>query len=78
MWLCKRQTATSRSTTEAEIISMAASLFSEGLPTLQLSEQLLGRKVDLVIEQDNQATILVAKAGYSQNCDMCPGHTKLI
>eukprot|EP00973_Karenia_brevis_P083414 11570996-Karenia_brevis.AAC.1 len=45
---------------------MAASLVSEGSPTLQLIEQLLGRKVNLVIEQDNQATILVAKAGYSQ------------
>ena len=47
------------------MISMAASLFGEGLPTLELVEMLLGRKVDLVIEQDNQATILVAKAGYS-------------
>ena len=44
---------------------MAASLFGEGLPTLELLETILGRKVDLVIEQDNQATILVAKAGYS-------------
>ena len=32
--LSKRQTATSRSTTEAKMISMAASLFSEGPPTL--------------------------------------------
>ena len=64
-WLCKRQTATSRPTTEAEMISMAASLFSEGLPTLELVEVLLGRKVTLVIEQDNKATILVAEAGYS-------------
>ena len=64
-WICKRQTATSRSTTEAEMISMAASLFGECLLTLELLETLLGRKVDLVIEQDNQATILVAKAGYS-------------
>ena len=64
-WLGKRQTAASRSTTEAEMISMAASLFGEGLPTLELVEMLLGRKVDLVMEQDDQATILVAKAGYS-------------
>eukprot|EP00973_Karenia_brevis_P018408 2523825-Karenia_brevis.AAC.1 len=66
MWLCKRQTATSRSTTETEMISMAASLFSEGLTTLQLCERLLGGKVDSGIEQNNQASILVAKAGYSQ------------
>eukprot|EP00973_Karenia_brevis_P054439 7565294-Karenia_brevis.AAC.1 len=31
-WLCKRQTSTSRSTTESEIISLAASLFQEALP----------------------------------------------
>ena len=32
MWLSKRQTSTSRSTTEAEVVSLAASLFSEALP----------------------------------------------
>ena len=47
------------------MISMAASLFGEGLPTLEVMKTLLDRKVDLVIEQDNQATIWVAKAGYS-------------
>ena len=31
-WLSKRQTSTSRSITEAEIVSLAASLFSEALP----------------------------------------------
>ena len=31
-WLCKKQTSTSRSTTEAEIVSLAASLFSEAVP----------------------------------------------
>ena len=41
-WLCKQQTATSRSTTEAKMISMAAALFSKGFPTLQLIEESLG------------------------------------
>ena len=63
--ICKRQTSTSRSTTEAEIVSLAASLFSEALPQVELWEKLLGRPFSCVFEQDNQATVLVSKAGYS-------------
>ena len=61
MWLCKRQSRTARSTTEAEIVSLAMSLFSEALPTLSLWDLILGRKVDLIILEDNQATIKVAR-----------------
>ncbi|CAE7560940.1 RE1 [Symbiodinium natans] len=65
-WVCKRQTSTSRSTTESEIVSLAHSLFSEGLPALQLWQTLLGQDgIRLVIHEDNQATIIVAKKGYS-------------
>ena len=46
-WVCKKQTAVSRSTTEAEVISLAHSLFSEALPTLQLWCLILGREVRL-------------------------------
>ncbi len=46
-----------RSTTEAEVISLAASLFSEALPTMELWDLLLGRPVDLIILEDNQATM---------------------
>ena len=41
-WVSKRQTSISRSTTEAEIISLAHSLYTEALPSLQLWERLLG------------------------------------
>ena len=34
-WVSKRQTSTPRSTTEAEVISLAHSLYAEGLPSLQ-------------------------------------------
>ena len=44
---------------------MCASLFSEALPQMDLWDLLLGRKVDLVVEQDNQATIIIAREGYS-------------
>ena len=64
-WISKRQTSTSRSTTEAEIISLATSLFSEALPMLDLWDTLLGRHVQLVVMEDNQATMKIAKRGYS-------------
>ena len=64
-WLSKRQTSVSRSTTEAEVVSLTFSLYQEGLPSLTLWERLLGRPVELVLHEDNQATILVAKKGYS-------------
>ena len=64
-WVSKRQTSTSRSTTESEVISLAYSLYQEGLPSLQLWELLLQRSVKLRVMEDNQATILVVKKGYS-------------
>ena len=41
------------------------SLYQEGLPALQLWELLLGRTVTFKVLEDNQATILVVKKGYS-------------
>ena len=64
-WVSKKQTATSRSTTESEVISLAYSLFSEALPTLTLWETLLGRSVELQVMEDNQATIRIVKNGFS-------------
>ena len=64
-WLNKCQTSVSRSTTEAEVVSFAHSLYQEGPPSLSLWERLLGRPVELVLREDNQATILVARKGYS-------------
>ena len=64
-WVSKRQTSTSRSTTESEVVSLAHSLYQEGLPSLQLWDMLLGRSVALRVMEDNQATILVVRKGYS-------------
>ena len=64
-WVSKRQTSTSRSTTESEVVSLAHSLYQEGLPSLQLWELLLDRPVTLRVMEDNQATILVVRKGYS-------------
>ena len=47
------------------VVSLAYSLYQEGLPALQLWELLLGRTVTLKVLEDNQATILVVRKGYS-------------
>ena len=64
-WLSRRQTSTSRSATESEVVALAASLFSEAIPALVLWEHLLDRGVHLEIMEDNQATIRVVLKGYS-------------
>ena len=65
MWSSKRQTSTSRSTTEAEVIAMASAIFGEALPVLGLWETLLGRKIKSDVCEDNTATIQVVQKGYS-------------
>ena len=63
-WVSKRQPSVPRSTTKSEIVLLADSLYQEGLPALSLF--LLKRDdLELVIHEDNQATILVGKKGYS-------------
>ena len=64
-WVSKRQTSTSRSTTESEVISLAHSLYTEGIPAMQLWDKLLDRPIQLRTFEDNQATIIVVKKGYS-------------
>ena len=72
MWLAKRQTATARSTTEAEVIAFAESLIHEALPALDLWEILFDRKVSLLVLEDNQATIKVIRKGYSHKLRHLP------
>ena len=64
-WVCKRQSATAHSTTESECVSLAYSLFGEGLPMMDLLDILFDRPVRLVIKEDNQATIPIVKRGFS-------------
>ena len=65
MWSSKRQSSTSRSTTEAEVIAIATAVYGEAIPVLQLWDTLLQRPVSLVIHEDNQAPIMVVERGYS-------------
>ncbi|CAE7259976.1 unnamed protein product [Symbiodinium sp. CCMP2592] len=64
-WASKKQTATSRSTTEAEIISLASGLFGEAMPMQELAELVFKREVDLYCYQDNSAVIQIVQSGYS-------------
>ena len=64
-WASRKQTSVSRSTTESEVVSLAAGMFGEALPALNLFDLILGRDCPLDICEDNQATIRVIKNGYS-------------
>ena len=63
--ISKRQTSNSNGSTEAETVALSHGLRQEALPTLQLWETLLGRKVDLRVMEDNSGTIAVVENGYS-------------
>ena len=59
------------------MVSLATALFSEAMPCMDLWELLLGRPVDLYILEDNEATIKVAKKGYSSKLRHCLRHHKI-
>ena len=65
-WMSRKQGAVSRSTTEAEAVAMATTLFDEGLPLLELFSALFRRSVRLLIREDNEATAKIVSAGYSK------------
>ena len=64
-WSSRRQGAVSRSTTEAEMISLAEGLFVEALPVQDLLSKVAEHVVPLVVHEDNEAVIKVIEAGYS-------------
>ena len=61
----KRQTAVSRSTTEAEAISLATAVFQDAVPTVDHLNEILGQEIPLTCFQDNEATIAVVRNGWS-------------
>ena len=64
-WYSKRQSATSHSTTEAELISASKMLRESLVPLMELWSLMLDRKVKGVINEDNMSTITVIETGYS-------------
>jgi hypothetical protein len=65
-WATARQTCTSRSTTEAEIVALALGMFNEAIPASILWSLILGRDIKVRIFEDNQAAITVVKKGFSK------------
>ena len=64
-WYSKRQTATSHSTTEAELVSASKMLRESLVPQIELWSIFLQRNINAVIHEDNESTITVVKNGYS-------------
>ena len=64
-WFSKRQSATSRSTTEAELVAASKMLRESLIPIQSLWALLLQRPINAVIHEDNMSTIVVINAGYS-------------
>ena len=64
-WTSKKQTATARSTTEAEMFSLGLGLFSEAIPKQEFLECVLQREIHMFGYQDNSAVIQIVDSGYS-------------
>jgi hypothetical protein len=92
-WCSLKQTATSRSTTESEVIILANGVFSEALAMLNVWDLVLQRPCQLEIMEDNQETITFVRKGFSKKLrhisrthrvnlsslkeSCCNGHTSL-
>ena len=70
-WVFVKQGHTARSTTEAETSALAHCLIQERYPIWDLLEAILGRKVVLRVQEDNQEIIKVVESGYSPNLRQC-------
>ena len=64
-WSSRKQTATSKSTAESEMVSLSNNLFDEGIPMLNLWQTITGCETMLRIKEDNEATIKIARKGFS-------------
>ena len=76
-WYSKRQTATSHSTTEAELVSASKMLREHLLPQQILWEAMLGRPVSAKLFEDNQSTITTILNGYSQQLRFLAKHHRI-
>ena len=64
-WLSRKQTSTSKSTAEAELVSPSLGLFEEAIPMQNFWQMISGHKIPLVIKEDNEAAIKVIRKGFS-------------
>ena len=64
-WFARKQRGSAYSTPEAETVSMAEGARLEAIPLQGLMELILDRPVDVEVGEDNTATIIAIKKGYS-------------
>ncbi|CAE6971381.1 unnamed protein product, partial [Symbiodinium sp. CCMP2592] len=65
--LSKKQTSVSKSTPEAEIVSLDHAVYKLGLPALSMWEYMLGRRFRFGVMEDNEAAIRVIITGHNPN-----------
>jgi len=70
----KRQTATAKSTTGAELVSLGHGIDNHAVPLVELLEAIVNRSVRSVFQEDNMAALLIAKRGYSPAMRMLARH----
>ena len=64
-WTSRRQQCVSKSTAEPELVAMNDGLYTDALPVQTVLELVLGRKIPLILHEDNQACIQILKSRYS-------------
>jgi len=62
---CKKHDGTALHTPEAELVTLATFTRNEFLPLQFLWQKLLGRPVELIVHEDNDACISIIRKGYS-------------
>ena len=70
-WQSKKQSSVARSTSEAESIALAATLFGETLRIQEMLERLFEVSIPIHLEQDNEAVIRILQSGYSVKLRHC-------
>ena len=65
LWGAKRQRAVSRSTTEAEFVSLSTALFNEAVPLLEMCQLVIHKAMVLRCFEDNQAVLAIVSRGFS-------------
>ena len=76
-WFSKRQSATSHSTTEAEMVSLSKMLRESLVPQMGLWANLIGGPIKGIVHEDNESTIVVAKSGYSSQLRHLAKHHRI-
>ena len=76
-WFCKRQGASSSSTTEAEIVASHQGVFRGGMPLLGILDFLHARTVRFVLFQDNSACVCDVRKGFSRKLAHLARHQRV-